>query len=70
MSLSAEMTDLVLSLLIALINNAAAVSTLIQKAKLENRDVTPDELKALLDNDAVERAKLVVAIAGAKAAGH
>jgi hypothetical protein len=63
------MTDLVVSLLIALLQNASAISTLIQKAKLEGRDVTPEELKALLDNDALERAKLVVAIASAKAAG-
>jgi hypothetical protein len=63
------MTDLVISLLIALLQNASAISALIQKAKLEGRDVTAEELKALLDNDALERAKLVVAIAAAKAAG-
>jgi hypothetical protein len=61
--------DLALGLLIALLNNAQAVSALIQKAKAENRDVTSAELAALLDNDALERAKLVVAIAAAKAAG-
>jgi Na+-transporting methylmalonyl-CoA/oxaloacetate decarboxylase gamma subunit len=61
--------DLALSLLIALINNAASVSALITKAKGENRDVTTAELQALLDTDAVERARLVIAIAAAKAAG-
>lgn len=63
------MTDLVLSLLIALLNNASSISALIVKAKAENRDVTPAELQGLLDNDALERAKLVVAIAAAKATG-
>lgn len=62
--------DLALSLLIALVNNAAAVSALIQKAKSENRDVAPAELQALLDNDALARAKLVIAIAAERAAGH
>lgn len=62
--------DLVLSLLIALINQAATVSALIQKAKAENRDVTPAELQTLFDTDALARAKLVIAISEAKAAGH
>lgn len=61
--------DLVLSLLIALINQAATVSAMIQKAKAEGRDVTAAELQTLLDTDALERAKLVIAIAAAKAAG-
>lgn len=64
------MTDLVLSLLIALLNNASAISALITKAKAEGRDVTPAEVQALLDNDGLERAKLVVAIATARAAGR
>lgn len=61
--------DLALSLLIALLNNASSISALIAQAKSENRDITPAELQALFDTDALARAKLVIAIAEAKAAG-
>jgi hypothetical protein len=62
--------SLAINLLIALIENAAAISQLIQKAQGEGRDVTSAELQALLDTDALARAKLVIAIAEAKAAGR
>lgn len=62
--------DLALSLLIALLNNASSISALIAQAKSENRDITAAELQALFDSDALARAKLVIAIAEAKAAGH
>jgi hypothetical protein len=62
--------DLALSLVIALINNAAAISNLIQTAKAEGRDITPAELQALFDADALARAKLEIAISEAKAAGR
>jgi hypothetical protein len=59
--------DLALSLLIALINQAGTISGLITKAKAENRDITPAELQNLFDADSLARARLVIAIADAKA---
>jgi hypothetical protein len=58
--------DLAISLLLALINNAQGISSLITKAKAENRDITPEELQGVIDSDAVARANLVLAIAKAK----
>lgn len=60
---------LAIELLIAIINNAAAVSAVIANAKAQNRDVTLAELQTIIDGDAVARANLVLAIAAAKAAG-
>lgn len=61
--------SLAVDVLVALLNNSAAISSLIQNATAQNRDVTMAELQALLDNDALARAKLVIAIATAKATG-
>lgn len=60
---------LAIELLIAIINNAAAVSAVIANAKAQNRDVTMAELQTIIDGDAVARANLVLAIAAQKAAG-
>ncbi|MES1993178.1 MAG: hypothetical protein V4457_06135 [Pseudomonadota bacterium] len=62
--------DLVLSLALALLTHAGEISALITKAKSENRDITDAELQAVFDADALARARLTVAIAAAKAAGH
>jgi 2,4-dienoyl-CoA reductase-like NADH-dependent reductase (Old Yellow Enzyme family) len=62
--------DLALSLLIALLNNATAISALISKAKAENRDLTEAEIQGLFDDYATARAKAEAAIAAARAAGH
>lgn len=62
--------DLAISLLIAAINNASAISGMITKAKSEGRDLTLEELQSVFDTDALARAKLVIAISEAKAAGH
>lgn len=61
--------SLAIDLLIALINNAASISALIQKAQAAGTDVSSADLQALIDNDTLVRAKLVIAIAAAKAAG-
>jgi hypothetical protein len=61
--------SLAIDLLVALLNNASSISALIQNAGTQNRDITAAELQALLDNDTLARAKLMVAIAAAKAAG-
>lgn len=60
---------LAVDLLIALLNNASSVSALIQKAQAGGTDVSTAELQALIDADTLLRAKLVIAIAAAKAAG-
>ena len=62
--------DLALSLLIALLNNASAISNLISKAKAENRDLSAEEIQGLLDEYNVAHAKAVIAIGQAKAAGR
>jgi hypothetical protein len=62
--------SLAIDLLVALLQNASAISALIQNAGTQNRDITAAEIQSLLDNDALARAKLVIAIAAAKAAGH
>jgi hypothetical protein len=61
--------DLAVALLLALINNAGAISQLITTARSQNRDITLAELQGIIDSDAVARANLVLAIAAAKAAG-
>ena len=58
-----------IELLIALLNNAGAVSALIQKAQAAGTDISVQDLQALLDADTLARARLVVAIAAARAAG-
>ncbi len=60
--------DLALSALIAYLNNAQAVSNLIANARAQNRDLTHDELHALLDSADSDMSKLVADIAKAKAA--
>lgn len=60
---------LAIDLLVALLNNASSISALIQNAGTQNRDITAAELQALLDNDTLARAKLLIAIAAAKASG-
>lgn len=60
-------TDLLLSFLIATATHAGEISALITQAKAQGRDITDAELQAVFDKDAVARAKLVLAIAAAKA---
>jgi hypothetical protein len=54
------------TLLLGLIDRAATISAVIQKARSENRDVTAAELDSLVVEDMVARQKLVNAIAAAK----
>jgi len=61
--------SLAVELLISLLQNSAAISLLIQKAQGEGRDITAAELATLVETDNLARAKLVIAIADAKAAG-
>lgn len=58
------------TLLLGLLDRAAAVGTLISNARNEGRDVTLAELEALSDADDKARADLVAAIAQAKAEGR
>jgi hypothetical protein len=61
--------SMAVNLLLALLNNSAAISALIQSATAQNRDITIDELKALLDGDALLRAKVLIDIDTAQKAG-
>ena len=55
------------TLLLALLDRAAAISALIAKAQAEGRpNLTPDEWKQITDSDDAARAELVAAIAAAK----
>lgn len=58
--------ELAVNLLLALVNNAAAISSLISAAKSQNRDITLTELQSVIDADTLARANLVVAIEAAK----
>ncbi len=57
---------LAIQLVLALVNQAGAISAVIQKAQAENRDLTPEELAGLVSADDSARAALVAAIAAAK----
>ncbi len=60
-----------LSLLIALLNNAAQISTLIAQAQAEGRDtLSDDQWSIILATNESARAQLVDAIAKAKAEGR
>ncbi len=57
---------LAIQLVLALVNQAGAISAVIQKAQAENRDLTPEELDSLVASDDTARAALVAAINAAK----
>lgn len=54
--------DAAITLVLALIDRAAAISALVQKAQSENREISPDEWKSITDADDAARAGLVKAI--------
>jgi len=54
------------SLLVELLKQASAISTLVREAQTEGRDITAAELKAIAERDDEARAALVAAIASAK----
>jgi len=54
------------TLLVELLKQASAISSLVQRAQSENRDLTPAELDAVAERDDEARASLVAAIAKAK----
>ncbi len=58
--------SLAIQLVLALVNQAGAISAVIQKAQAENRDLTPEELDSLVSSDDTARAALVAAINAAK----
>lgn len=63
--------DAALTLLIALLNNAAGISALIAKAKSEGRDtLSAEEWGTIIGSDDAARASLVLAIAKAEAEGR
>lgn len=58
------------TLLLGIIERAAAVGNLINTARAQGRDITTEELEALLDADDVARNELQYAIDKAKAEGR
>jgi hypothetical protein len=60
--------ELAVELLIALINQAATITTLLANAKAAGRDILPSELDGLALADDVARAELVIAIANRRKA--
>ena len=62
--------DLALSLAIAMMNNAASIASLIQKAQAEGRDLNDDDWKQILDHDDIAKAKAVAELARAKVEGR
>ena len=59
--------EILITLLLGLLDRASQIGTLITTARGEGRDVTKEELDALVAMDQAARADLVAAIAKAKA---
>lgn len=60
--------DTALSLLIALLNQAGAISAIIQRMRIEGRDtLTPEEWQEILDRDDAARAAQQAALERARA---
>jgi len=59
-----------IDLLFSVLQHAQVISTTIKTAQSEGRDVTPEELQALLDTDGRAREALAAAIEAARAAGR
>lgn len=64
--MSSESTVVAINLLLQILTQAQGLTALIQKARAEGRDVTDEELDALVDADDAARARLDTAIAHAK----
>lgn len=62
--------EIAISLLLGLIDRAAQISTLINTARTEKRDITQTELDILAAQDDAARKALDDAIKAAKAAGR
>lgn len=62
--------SILVTLLLGLLDRASAVGALIAKARAENRDVTPEELDALVAADNTARSALVAEIEKAKSEGR
>lgn len=62
--------DVAISLVLALIDRAATISALIQKAQTEKRALTEAEWQTVIDSDNVARSALAAAIILAKAEGR
>lgn len=58
--------ELLITLLLGLVDRAAAISALLSQAKAQNRDITDAEIRALMQDDDVARSALVTAIAKAR----
>lgn len=63
-----ETTVLLLDLLIRLTAQASRIHLLLKQARVENRDLTSEELKSVMAEDDIARAALDEAIAAARKA--
>lgn len=63
-------TVLALDLLLALLNRAGEISSIIKRAKTEGRELTLEELDTVVEQNDAARADLADAIARAKAEGR
>jgi hypothetical protein len=64
------MGDAALSLLIALLNQAGAISAALRTARAEGRELNAADWQAILDRDDLAAAQQVAAIARAQAEGR
>lgn len=55
---------------VSLLEAASRASALVARTQAEGREPTPEEMAAVAEDDSVARAKLVLAIANAKASGR
>lgn len=62
--------DVAISLVLALIDRAATISALIQKAQTEKRALTEAEWQSVIDADNAARSALATAIENAKSEGR
>ena len=62
--------DLAISLAIAMLNNAGAISAAVAKAQAEGRDLNADDWKTIMDRDDLAAAQAAAALARAKAEGR
>lgn len=63
------MPEALIQLLITAINNAASISSLIEKARAENRDITPQEEADVIMGYTQAHDAAIAAVEAAKAAG-
>jgi hypothetical protein len=62
--------ELLVTLILGLVDRAASIGALLNKAKSEGRDITSEEIDAEFAKEAVARAELQAAVDAARAKGN